>query len=490
MGDRTSTSTGRPGSIPFVDLYLPYGPASAVPIPLLDAKFSAADISIEAGPSTYAVSGQRLFLMSMVHTMKNTAAGGNILTLTILDPSWDYLTTLLAQNHTVADQQFRVAYGWRDVQQSSQGGLSLSQSREVVFFVNDIEMDLVPFRGAVVTIHGVDKISSLMSAQMSRAFLPTDTISSVIRQIITDLGLYPVVSEIPLPVGDMCRMENITPQAYIEELMRVARSATGASNYIMSTRSLPTGETAVYVQPAFPAKPNSAVATYVFGRDRTGEMLSFTPRMNSKLLTLFGGGRCTSVAVDLMSKRLVRLTTTQAEDIVTHPMRSIATPEQPSLIVESPYDPATALAQAAAYRQTADAMQYSAAATVVGNTSLVPTEYVNVVVLKGGASYEQVRSLSVNDIHLFSSGVWQMWEVTHQIDASSGFHTQLELRRMSGFVGAGTAGISVPVDFDTRAGPAASLDSDLVEVTPIDNPGEDASSALSAVKTFLGFLGG
>jgi hypothetical protein len=490
MGDRTATASEHLGNIPFVDLYLPYGPSAAIPIPLLDAKFAAGESFIDAGPVTYSTSGQRLFLMSMVHSMKNTTSGGNTLTLTILDPSWDFLSTRLAQSYTMIEQEFRITYGWRNTQQAGQGETPLLQSREATFFVNDIEMELVPFRGAVVTIHGVDKISSLMSAQVSRAFLPTDTISSVIRQIITDAGVYPVVSEIPIPVGDMCRMENITPQAYIEELLRVARSASGASNYIMSSRPLPTGNVAVYVQPAFPTKPNNAIATYVFGRDRTGEMLSFTPRMNGKLLTLFGGGRCTSVIVEERTKRLVRLTTTQAEDVVTQPMRSIATPAQASLVVESPYDPATALAQAAAYRQTADAMQYSGAATVIGNTSLVPTEYINIVVLKGGTSYDTARSLSVNDLQLFASGPWQMWEVTHQIDSSSGYHTQLELRRMSGFVGAGTAGISVPINFDTRAGPATSLDSDLVEVTPVANPSGAAASAIDAVKTFLGFLGG
>jgi hypothetical protein len=483
MGDQTATAQEHPGNIPFVDLYLPYGPSAAIPIPLLDAKFSAGESFTDAGPTT----GQRLFLMSMVHSMKNTTSGGNTLTLTILDPSWDFLSTQLAQNQTMSDQEFRIAYGWRNTLQ--QGGTSLLQSREATFFVNDIEMQLVPFRGAVVTIHGKDKTASLMSAQISRAFLPMETISSVIEQIIIDAGLYPVVSEIPIPVGDLCRIENMTPLAYIEELLRIARSASGASNYIVSSRTLPMGVEVVYVQPAFPTKPNAAIATYVYGRDRTGEMMSFTPRMNNKLLTLFGGGRCTATVVDPITKRLVRLTTTQAEDVVMQPKRSIATPLQASLVVESPYDPTTALAQAAAYRQTADSMQYSGAATVVGNTSLVPAEYINIVVLKGGTSFDTVRTLSVNDLQLFASGTWQMWEVTHQIDSSSGYHTQLELRRMSGFVGAGTAGISVPIDFAAQA-PATSLDSNLVEVIPVANPAGAAASAIDAVKTFLGFLGG
>lgn len=476
------------GRIPFVELSLNTGPNSAVQIPLLDARNDAAATQFVSNGTT--ISGPRLFLMSLVHSMQNTESGGNSLTLTVLDPNWDYLSTLLAGTYASQERVFSVRYGWRHVKHLSTPSLVVEQSRTASFFVVDIGMELTPFRGAQVVIHGRDQTVTMMETQVSRAFAPTETISNVITQLITDYGMIPVVADIPIPVGDSCRMENITAHAYITELLKLARTAEGASNFQIYSYADVSGKTTVYVQPAFGSTPSGkAKALYVLGRDRTGEMLSFAPNMNNKLLLAFGGGRVTATYVDPITKKAERVTSTQSEDKCTAPYRAIKTPTQPSLVVESPYDLAVAQAQGAAYRQTADSMQYAGSSVVVGNTKLLPRDYIDIVVMKGGASFEAVKSLSASDIHLFSSGRWQLWGVSHQIDSSSGFQTHLDLRRMSGFVGAGQAGLQVDMKFAPP--PSAQEESDLVAVQPVENPDADwLGSALDAASGILGSIGG
>lgn len=482
-------TTYNPGNIPFVELYIPqvFG---EVPVPLLDYKQAQ---GISAGSRKYQVpETERLYLLSMNHHMRFVSDGGNDISLVILDPNWDFLSSYIAQNFGTSGPKFKVRYGWRNVQQGTGGPEdTVLQYREAHFFVTELQMELHPFRGAVVTIIGKDLAYDLMQTQVSDGFVETSTVSEVIRQLALRVKMVPVVADIVTTVKGMNLIQHETMWGYIKRLLKNSMGPKGESNYICYTQRNVAGQTELHVQPANQEVEGLSLATYVFGRDRIGEMMSFNPVMNQTCLTLFGSANGAAVTINPQTKRLVRSTTTQNEDLVSAPCRSVATPIQPSVVTESPQSLETARGTAAAIRQLADSYQYQANSSVVGNPVLEPPYYVSVVVLKGGASFGDAQYMSVNDIHLFASGKWQMWEVTHQIDANNGYVTQLVLQRMSGFVGVANPKSAAPIDFEKNTlGASLGNAESLVAVQPLDNPGSDMlRSALDAAKQFLGFLG-
>lgn len=470
------------GAIPFVELYLSQGQGAGqekIPLHLMDHKFDDQPVDVLiGGKASVSATPCRLFLHSLQHEISATTTGGNKIMLQIIDPNWDYVETLVAKEFAKGTE-FYVRYGWRGIDDNR------TESPFVVpFVIMNITMELTPFRGALITIHGRDKTVSLDEAPDYSSFTPTTTVYDAITSLITNAKFVPVVDPglRKVMVGQEFGYCGRAPMLYIRDLLNnIAQNHAGMANYLIFIKnSSIAGNVEVHVQPSGdPAEPKRV---YVYGRDRTGPMLSFTPQMNKNLILSFGGGRSSAITVDPQTKRILITGSTQAEDPSSGPYKSIKTPTLPSIVLESPFTPQQTQALAAVVRQGADSVQYEGDALIVGDTELFPMDYVDILVLKGGASFSKVQTLTPNDIHWFSSGRWMLRKVTHQISAEQSFQTNLHMTRFGGFVGEGVAGFQVPVKFQET--PKTVDSPKLTEVLPVSNPGE-----ASLVKTVLGFFG-
>jgi hypothetical protein len=175
------------------------------------------------------------------------------------------------------------------------------------------------------------------------------------------------------------------------------------------------------------------------------------------------------------------------QDVSEGPKRPIDTPTEPTLILESPFSVFQTQAAVNAIRQNTDSLSWEGTALIVGDTELMPSDYIAILVLKGGASYDDVAFLRPEDIYWFASGVWRIVEVQHTISEPTGFQTNLRLSRFGGFVGEGEAGLPLPFDFTKKI---QKTSSDLMAATvAIDNPGEErAKTSITAFREVLDFI--
>jgi len=477
------------GNIPFVELYFSDKDATggqAIALPLMDYPItsSAADVEGSATPpEALAAPVNRLYLVSMTHTIKNVAtSAGHHLTLQILDPGWDFLTSMTA-NKFSHQKGFSLRYGWRGVDD-----VRVYSPTRIPFFLDDVTTTLIPFKGALVTIHGVDQSFSLSSRQVNHAFPSTMPISTAIEVILKEEGFIPVVPDIRTPVGDLNLSTWLTPEAYIDHLLCVAYGTDGKTYFTKTVRLSSIMGQPEYVIAPVDAKNYRLRKKYVFGRDRMGSMLSFSPILNHKLLQQAGGGKTTAIVLDPQTKRWNKTTSTQAEDTPEGDKRSDETPQDPTIVIESPFPLFQTQALVSKLRQEADSLQWEADASVIGDTEILPTDYVAILVLKGGAPYEGVQYLSPNDIYWFASGLWRVVEVTHTISEPTGFQTSMRLARFGGFVGKGESSYSaMPFTFSQQ--PQTVESPNLVEVEPVVNPGEgESKTAISGLQSVLNFI--
>jgi len=475
------------GNIPFVELYFSNKNVTggeAIAIPLMDYPITPPSPDVEGATALSATSPtNRLYLVSMTHTIKNVAtSSGHSLTLQILDPSWDFLTNITTSNFS-GMKGFSVRYGWRGIDDKR----AFSPVR-VPFFLNDITVQLIPMKGALVTIHGVDESYKLDGKQVSYGFAPTTTVSEAIRAILMDEGFDPIIPDIRTPVGEFNFSPNVTPAKYIDQLLEIGLGIAGKAGYVRYTRLGSIMGQPQYVIEARNPRKLRVTKNYVFGREIQGSMLSFTPIFNHKLLMTNGGGKVTAIVVDPETKLFRKATTTQGDDDAEGDKRSDVTPKEAVVVVESPFDMTKTQAVISTLRQNADSLQWEGDATIVGDTELLPTDCVAIMVLKGGAPYEGTQFLSPNDIYSFATGVWRIVSVTHTISESVGFQTSLRMARYGGFVGKGESGYNaMPFEFTSKVQKVDA--SNLTEVTPLVNPGAgEAKSVLSNLSSVLNFI--
>jgi hypothetical protein len=476
------------GNIPFVELYfasLDKTKGQSVAIPLMDYRTSYGGGETVANTDGRGeVPTNRLYLLSMTHTIKVAeTTSGNMMTLQILDPGWDFLTQITCTEFSQNDT-FSVRYGWRGLDDNR-----AATRVEIPFFIQDVSAELVPMKGAIVTIHGVDGSYALEDRPVHYAYPETWTISDVISDVLRKEGFIPVVAEIPIAVGKLNMTNGMTPADYIESLLKVAQGPDGTTQFQAYVRL-----SSIMGQPEFVIIPINKLTSrfrkrYVFGRDRVGSMLSFNPIMNHKLLLTNGAGKTTAICVDPETKRWFKITSTQESDVPEGDKRSVPTPQEPTVIIESPFPKFQTQALTTNLRQYADSLQWEATAVVVGDTELLPNEYIAILVLKGGSSFEKVEYLTPEDIYWFATGLWYIREVTHTISEPTGFQTTLRLSRYGGFVGKGEVTIPNPFDFTAQIQKVGQYDDNMAEVTSIINPGEgETKTAVSSLQSVLDFI--
>lgn len=472
------------GNIPFVELFFASDDRTSgesYSIPLMDYKSAGYGVGVANNDDTGSPPAHRLFLISLVHTLRDSdTVGGHKITLSILDPEWDYLTDLTCQKFSRLTG-FSVRYGWRGIDDKR-----VTTRIQIPFNLDDISAELVPMKGSIITIHGVDTSWNLDMAA-SYAWPESTPISIVLTDLLRRLGFTPIISPISIPVGQLCRMNGTKVGAYIDQLLAVASGGPSVSLFRRYLRM-----SSLFSAPEYVIEPQSHITSelrkkYVLGRERTGAMISFSPLMNHRLLMTHGGGKVTSIIVDQQSKKLLRAESTMNQDVSEGPKRPIDTPTEPTLILESPFSVFQTQAAVNAIRQNTDSLSWEGTALIVGDTELMPSDYIAILVLKGGASYDDVAFLRPEDIYWFASGVWRIVEVQHTISEPTGFQTNLRLSRFGGFVGEGEAGLPLPFDFTKKI---QKTSSDLMAATvAIDNPGEErAKTSITAFREVLDFI--
>lgn len=402
-------------------------------IPLLDAAaYSKDDPSQPIAPAT-------LLLTSFNYTLSARMGIGNSVSITMLDPNWDYLERLASESGGEGNRKlFSFSFGWRGIDDQRLGLQGIS------FFLENIEIDISdPFKGAHITLRGIDQGIRLTSTPKSTTFLPATPISTVIKQVIeeADPSLEAEVDPIPTPVGDGSnRMENRTPMQYIRHLLDISKDAFGGNTFVWLIRpSSVAGRTKVVITSAMASLNKVPVRRYVYGRDRFGEMLSYRPKLEGAILLALGGGRATGIGIDPRTKTIVKVTSTQNEDPKLEPKRVHQTPTEDTKIHEVPWG---SLDQIEGFvrgqRAKVDYFGYYAEAVVLGDISIQPFDQVEVLVLKtspGGG----VSRADANSVYNFASGIFRVESVEHVITAGT-FQTNLTLFKNSGFVGEGEEG--------------------------------------------------
>jgi len=451
---------------PFVTLRL-----QDIEIPLLDAKRASVD-------PTYAGTGplnvQPLFLDSLQHEVKTMNTGSNLLSLRVLDPSFDYLDSLIFTK--IKELNFNgltVQYGWR----GRDDGF-VTSTAPINLYLHEIGVEVFPNRGTMVTLTCTDLSAELFSGSHHLSFKEDDRISDVIGEAIRKIlpRLEFNIDPITTPVGALKNMEGASLGRYILSLLESSAPSTGGQPLFTVTIDPPESADGRSLLRIKSYKPEAAERTYVYGRSRDGEMLSFTPSINLRAMARLAGGRATAVSIDPVTKTWIRDESTMREDRTVGPKRSVATPQTPTDNLECPMSPAAAKAIVEGSRANADQTMWEGSATVMGDVGLRPYKPIKIIVLKNDPTASgEVTHADANAIHWASSGVWTPYVVTHQIEDGV-FHTLLTMYRNAGFVGEGTDG--VPLDrglFDT-----ADLDVSgkaISRVTPLSNPDQLTGNA-------------
>lgn len=409
-------------------------------IPLLDAASYAAD------DPTRPIVPSALLLVDFVYSLSTRIGVGNNVMITMLDPQWDYLERLVSEAGGEGNRKlFSFSFGWRGMDDDKLG------QQGVTFFLNGIDITTQPFQGARITLRGTDQGIKLCTRAESRSFAPTTPISQVIKQVIeSDPSLEGEIDEIPTPVGpDLNRMENRTPMEYIRTLLSVSKSSLGSNTFAWVIRpSAITGKTKIIITEANSSVIKQATHSYIYGRDRDGEMFSYTPHMDGALILALGGGRSSGIGIDPRTKTITKVQSTQNEDPKSEAKRVHQTPEVDTKIHEIPF---RSLDQIEGFvrgqRSRIDLHAYSASATVLGNIGLQPLDFINILMMKNDP-IGNVTGLDSNSLYQFGSGTYRIDQVEHLISGGT-FRTNLTLFKNSGFVGEGEEGQPIPITFST-----------------------------------------
>jgi hypothetical protein len=411
-------------------------------IPLLDAKKGVTDPG-NPDSGNYV---QPLFLDSFQHQVAATTAGANYMILRILDPSFDYLTDLIFTEIRELDYKgLTVEYGWRGKDDGY-----FTSAPPIAFYIDDVGIEVFPNRGTMVTLNVVDQSNELFVGSHNASFKDDTPISTVIEQVVRkfaprmDVEIEPMLTK----VGVFKNMEGSSAGQYIKALLQVAAPVTGAAPLFAALMKPPraaSGRSILHIRTVDPKKPQR---TYVFGRDKEGEMLAFTPSINLRAMSKIAGSRASAVAIDPLTKSWIRTESTQREDKTAGPKRSVETPQVPTENQESPLPKEMAENASKGARANADTAMWQATATIMGDVGLQPYDTIEIIVLKNPPTGQEVDLASKNAIHWATSGIWTIQQIDHQIEGGQ-FHSRLTLFRNGGFVGAGEDGTPVSFAFDT-----------------------------------------
>jgi hypothetical protein len=412
---------------PFVSLFLSNRAGVAEELPLLDAKRT---IGSDVNDST---SGTALYLLSFSYNRTNKIALANDVTIRILDPNYDYLTSKLFRDGQSTREQFFFNYGWRGIDDMAQG------YRQIPFYIWDLSIHVDPLRGSEVELRGMDVASANLSKHPITTFVGAETdITDAIRKVVgiasgntVDL----VMERMNKPVGERHnRCENMTALAYIQSLLKYAVSNTGQSEFIAYvSASRAQGRISYHIEPIGTLQPLKK--TYIYGRDRTGEMMSLDVTMNDQTLALLGGTNVTASYVNPKTKKAEYVTSTQSESPADGERYPTRTSQKPEVNGNSPLSREETEGEAKSTRAMVSRGGWNASATVRGDTKLVPRDKVGVIVLKSDPSGVN-QGVTQQDIHKFPSGVYRIWEITDTITGGA-FTTSLVMTRNSAYDGHG-----------------------------------------------------
>lgn len=430
---------------PFVDLFI-----GGQRINLQGGRqFSGQDIQ-KAIREASDVAPSPLFLSDFSYSVRNGVGVAQEVTLTVIDPNWDYLENLLATNIKARDN-ISFNFGWRGIDDRTGGSLTTG------FHLNNYTVSYVPFQGAKVQLVGVDKSVVLSYSRLQKAFAPNTRIDQVIKQVIegSDPNLEAVVETMEQPIGsEHNRMENLTAVEYVHHLLRIAKGrgllqdgVPTNSDFVMRTEAGEAGKTRVIISSDTPRR--SVVRNYVVGRERMGQMIEFSPQVLGSIVLSLGGGKQQGASVDPESKNVRHVTSTSLEDQpATGDVTVHRVPDAPQQFHELPF---SALADVEGFtkgsRASLDKHQFPATAVVWGDTGLKPLDQIHVTVLKSNVPGVVESTTDRSIVHV--SGVYRIQEVEHLIAAGM-FRTNLILYRESGFIGAGEVRARLNIDVEAR----------------------------------------
>ena len=383
-------------------------------------------------------------LLDFNYRLRSSVGVGNEVTITILDPTWDVLEEHLARS-LVSQSEISFQFGWM--------GLDDKFGRTVNgMLLHDYTVTYEsPFQGAKVTLIGVDKNIKLSEKRRTKSFPTNWSISRVITEIYKDIdpkvkvvfepgfvgplqqGQEALFDPLQQKVGEEFRwFNNLSPLEYIRELLKIAKSATGSSNYIMVTDLDDQGTTIVRIIADNPG--TTVVRQYFVGREREGQMIEFSPQVLGSVLLSLGGGRADGISVNTETGSAQKVTSTQDEVGANLANKHVnKTPLSPSGIHELPYSDRKAVGgYTSQYRSRADDYMNNATAVVLGDPNLRPFDQIDVYVLKSNVP-GVINEVSDNAL-VHTSGTYRLSSVDHIISAGT-FRTSLEMYRESSNIG-------------------------------------------------------
>jgi hypothetical protein len=416
--------------VPFVDLYI-----RDKQIPLLDT---------QAGG---------YLLKSFTYTMR-TGTIGNIVQIELIDPEWTRFESLIITNvaeRRFADRpKFSFQFGWRGVD-------TVKGQPYIQMSVLSWTMTLMPFGGSIIKLIGITDGVELSLHSMYKGFSEDTLISDAIIALCNDLHVVCKVDPTSTTVGLDNLMNGLTPTEYIKLLLKKAvSSSTKLSDMVMSTLVLPDGRTGIRISSLDPL--TSDIKSFTVSRERDGECISFQPKYNGLLAAAFGSedvkvigynpeakswipSDCSdSVMEDLnryISTSGIQFTPIERYDTggIGPPVGILVPafeppppppplpPYTPSRTWEVPYlNVGDVQAYADRKRILASLATYPAEATVMGDTTISPFNFIEFRVLKVGSG-----PLTPDDLHP-TSGTYQVLQAAHTITPGS-FRTDLQLLR-------------------------------------------------------------
>lgn len=407
--------------VPFVELFL-----RGQNIPLIDSgSFFESNIS----SSDLSFRKPTLLLLDFNYKLTSFNGYGNEVTLTILDPQYDYLISLLMNNDS-SNAQFSVRFGWRGIDDKVGGRFP------TLFVTNFGVVQNNGFEGLRVELRGVDAGYQMYTKEVAHAFDPKTPISAVITEVLLRTSdLYaPEVESITTPVGEgFNRMENVTPFAYIESLLQVASGGPGAtSDYRVVIKAGSFGKTRVII--TSDKITDKITRRYVFGREQQGTMIEFRPQVEGALYQAAGAAKAIARTVDPKTKKSSVRTTTQQEDTSAEQRKINETPIDPGKVYMVPWqNPEQVEGFIQGMRQMMDNHTMFADAVVHGDTGLLPLDQIAVIALRSGVP-GQIDTISDSSM-LFTSGIYTLESVEHIISAGM-FRTLMHMYRNSSPFGA------------------------------------------------------
>ncbi len=385
-----------------------------------------------------------LYLVDFRYATRNATGASQEVTLTVLDPNWDYLESLIASN-VRARQSFSFNFGWRGIHDRT-------GSVPIQFVMKNFTVSYLPFQGAKISLQGLDAAVALSFARLTGAFFPTRRIDDVIKGVIesVDPNFEVEIDPIEQTIGaENNRLENRTAAEYVYHLLKIAKGSGlgGSSNYIIRTeRGSTPGKTKILIKTDIPRK--HVIRNYVVGREREGTMFEFSPSAVGSVVLSMGGGKASGASVDPKTKKVIKVTSTHLDDLPrTGDVTVNEVPKEDVSFTELPFsDLADVQGFTKGAREEIDSHQYYATAVVLGDPGLTPQQQIHVKVLKSNAPGAETDAVTDRSV-VHTSGVYRIEEAEHIISAGM-FRTNLNLHRESGFFGAGEKGARLEILLD------------------------------------------